>query len=354
MNNKHTLGFDSRVFAVKWQDDHLLLLDQRRLPEVIDYLQLESTEEVANAISDMVVRGAPAIGITAAYGVVIAAREAFEHANEDWRQAIQPHLEKLKHARPTAVNLAWAIEQMIEKFPQGHGSPVEALLREARKIHQEDIDNNHRIGDFGAALIEHGNSVLTHCNAGALATGGYGTALGVLRSAWSDGKLNSIYAGETRPWLQGARLTAWELLQDTIPVTLISDTAAAWLFAEGYVNWVVVGADRIAANGDVANKIGTSQLAICARYYGVRFMVAAPLSTFDMASKCGADIPIEMRSEQEVRQFSGEQVAADGAAALNPAFDITKASLIDAIVTEKGVIESPDRRKISKLFQAPN
>ena len=275
------------IRAVAWEDDRLLLLDQRLLPTQQQYLSLERVTPVAVAIRDMVVRGAPAIGIAAAYGVVLAAREHYAEAPGTWRRAIEADLALLADARPTAVNLCWALSRMRALLADLHGDPVPRLLEEARRIHEEDIAANRRMGELGAELIEGPCGVLTHCNTGSLATGGYGTALGVIRSAYAAGKLERVYADETRPWLQGARLTAWELVQDHIPVTLIADAAAAHLMRQGKVKWVIVGADRIAANGDVANKIGTYQLAVSARFHGVGFMVVAPTSTVDLAVRNG-------------------------------------------------------------------
>ncbi len=341
--------YDS-IRAVRWIDDALQLLDQRVLPHRETCLSLERCEDVAQAISDMVVRGAPAIGITAAYGAVLAARASYAAQPSDWRAAFAGDMRQLAQARPTAVNLAWAVERMQRLAESLEGDPVPALLAEARIIHEEDIAANRTMGELGAARIDAGSGVLTHCNAGALATGGYGTALGVIRSAWADGKLDAVYADETRPWLQGARLTAWELMQDGIPVTLLVDAAAAWLMQQGKVQWVIVGSDRIAANGDVANKIGTYATAVAARYHNVKFMVVAPSSTVDMNTASGADIPIEARAGVEVLQAGGQPVAAAGAQAWNPVFDITPAELVDVIVTERGVVERPDRDKMRSLM----
>ena len=338
--------------AVVWQEDALYLLDQRRLPAEAVFLQLTSAESTAEAIRDMVVRGAPAIGITAAYAVVLAARSAFQLHAADWRQAMVESLERLAQARPTAVNLSWALarmRQLIGNLPAKE-DPTEALLQEARIIHQEDIDANRRMGELGAALIEGPTGVITHCNAGALATGGYGTALGVIRSAWETGRIERVFADETRPWLQGSRLTAWELLQDRIPVTLLADGAAASRMAQGGIGWIIVGSGRIAANGDVANKIGTYGLAVAARYHGVRVMVAAPTSTIDLQVATGREIPIEVRGEQELLDCAGVRVAAADAQAWNPVFDLTPAALVDALVTERGVVWSPNRKKLEELL----
>jgi methylthioribose-1-phosphate isomerase len=345
------VGHD-RVRAVDWRDGRLVLLDQRVLPGQQRYLELTSVDQAVEAIRDMVVRGAPAIGIAAAYGVVLAAREHFAADPSDWRRAVEDDLQRLAQARPTAVNLAWAIRRMRERIAAIDGDPEPALVAEARRIHTEDIEANRRMGKLGAALID-GGAVLTHCNAGSLATGGYGTALGVIRSAYAQRRISRVLADETRPWLQGARLTAWELIQDDIPVTLICEGAAASLLRGGEVSWVIVGADRIAANGDVANKIGTYGLALHARSHGVRFMVVAPTSTLDLETPDGAGIPIETRGEGEVLGCDGRPVAADGAEAWNPAFDVTPAGLIDALVTERGVIERPNAASIRALFDDP-
>jgi len=339
-----------QVRAVAWVDGALQLLDQRRLPQFEEIVVLEDSNAVAGAIRDMVVRGAPAIGITAAYGAVIAAGARFEADPDNWRSGFKQDLEVLNQARPTAVNLAWAVQQLWEAAETLEGDPVPALLELATTIHEQDIQANHRMGELGAACIDTGSAVLTHCNTGSLATGGYGTALGVIRSAWSVGKLNTVFADETRPWLQGARLTAWELVRDDIPVTLLVDGAAAHLMKQGKVQWVIVGADRIAANGDVANKIGTYSAAVAAHHHGVKFMVVAPSSTVDMNISTGADIPIETRPPAEVLEVAGIAVAAAGAQAWNPAFDVTPAELVDVIVTERGVVEQPDPAKMTALM----
>ena len=341
--------------ACLWFEGRLYLTDQRLLPERAELLALDDAPAVAEAIRTMAVRGAPAIGIAAAYGVVLAARDAFAAAAGAWRQVLAPDLERLAQARPTAVNLAWAIRRMerlvatLDRSDPG-ADPVPALLAEARAIHAEDRAANRRLGDLGAELIDGSTDVVTHCNAGAIATGGYGTALGVIRSAYDAGKIRMVYADETRPWMQGARLTAWELMADGIPVTLQAEGAAASLLAGGTVGWAIVGADRIAANGDVANKIGTYGLAILARFHGVRVMVAAPTSTIDMSLASGADIPIEQRDPDELLFCGGGRLAPPGCAARNPVFDITPAALIDAIVTEKGVVRDPTPERMAALL----
>lgn len=338
------------VTAIKWQDNHLKLLDQRLLPHQVAWLDITNTEETVAAIRDMVVRGAPAIGITAAYGIVMAARARFALSPEKWQASILADLELLRDARPTAVNLAWAIDRMTGIINGIEGDPVPRLLAEAKAIHEEDIAANQRMGELGSELIAPGKGVLTHCNAGSLATGGYGTALGVIRSAWKQKRIDAVYADETRPWLQGARLTAWELIEDGIPTSLVVEGAASALMASGRIGWVIVGSDRIAANGDVCNKIGTSNLAIIARYYGVKFMVVAPVSTCDPAMPSGQEIPIERRDQNEILSLGGQRIAAAEASAWNPVFDITPASLVDAIVTEKGVIKEPNTEKMQILW----
>ncbi|EIC23330.1 S-methyl-5-thioribose-1-phosphate isomerase [Thiorhodovibrio frisius] len=338
--------------AVLWHDERLYLLDQRLLPETTAFVACESVQDTAQAITDMVVRGAPAIGVAAAYGVVLAARARVADAGNHWRERIEEDLQRLAAARPTAINLFWAIERMRAFMaPLDHLDPVPALLAEAKRIHAEDLAANQRIGELGAALIASPTAVVTHCNAGALATGGYGTALGVVRSAHAAGKITRVYADETRPWMQGSRLTAWELMESGIPVTLQADGAAASLMAGGEIGWVIVGSDRIAANGDVCNKIGTFGLAILARHFGVKFMVAAPTSTIDLSVASGADIPIEERAAAEVLACGGKRLAPQAAEARNPVFDVTPAALVDAIVTERGVIERPDGEKIARLME---
>ncbi len=336
--------------AIQWDGAHLTLLDQRKLPAEVIYLDIPTAAAAATAIRDMVVRGAPAIGITAAYGVALAARAL--GSAKDWAAALQDDLERLAASRPTAVNLFWALKRMRGLLQEAVVDLPARLVAEAEAIHREDLAANRAMGDFGATLIAEGSGVLTHCNAGALATGGYGTAVGVIRSAWRDGRLRQVYADETRPWLQGARLTAWELLEAGIPVNLVADGAAAWLMKQGRVQAVVVGSDRIAANGDVANKIGTYSAALAARAHGVRFIVAAPISTIDPETPDGASIPIETRHETELLELSGCRIAAPGAHAWNPVFDVTPAELVDFIVTERGIIECPDAAKIAAHLAA--
>ena len=291
-------------------------------------LACRSAAEVARAIHEMAVRGAPAIGIAAAYGLVLDAQQGRDYAAAE---------KVLAESRPTAVNLRWALERMRAVAPRS----AAALLAEAEAIHQEDLAQNLRMGALGAALLPEGAVVLTHCNTGALATAGHGTALGVIRTAWAKGQLAEVFHTETRPWLQGARLTAWELQQERIPSRMIADAAVAQLMQAKKVDWVIVGADRIAANGDTANKIGTATLAIVAKHYGARVMVVAPSGTFDLNTLRGADIPIETRPNVELTHFRGEAIAPEGYRAFNPVFDVTPAGLIDAIVCEKGVLTAP-------------
>lgn len=346
----HSAGAHDTVRPIEWRDDALWLLDQRLLPGRRSEIPCHTVAEAADAIRDMAVRGAPAIGITAAYGVVLAARARHRESPGGWKSLIEADLELLAGTRPTAVNLFWAIERMRQAIAACDGEPAGPLLAEARRIHEDDIAANRRMGELGAALIDAPCAVLTHCNAGSLATGGYGTALGVIRSGVAAGRIRGVYADETRPWLQGARLTAWELLEDGIPVTLVAEGAGAWLMRQGEVGWLIVGSDRIAANGDVANKIGTYAAALAARHHGVRVMVVAPTSTIDLATPDGASIPIETRAAGELLGLGGQPVAASGARAWNPVFDVTPAALVDVIVTERGVVRNPDAEGIAALM----
>ena len=336
MKKRDSLTFNGVFTPVIYRDRGIDLLDQTKLPERALILRITDVAGVAEAIKTMRVRGAPAIGITAAYGMVLG----LERGEEMDRVA-----ETLRATRPTAVNLTWAIERMLDTFRRHKGAPADdlhaAMLSEARLIHSEDIEANKSIGRAGAELLPKGSRVITICNTGALATGGYGTAYGVLRAAHEQGKLKMVYACETRPRLQGARLTAWELLQDEIPFRLIVDGAAGALMARGRIDAIFAGADRIAANGDSANKIGTYQLAILAHYHGIPFYIVAPTSTIDPHTEDGKGIAIEERSEDEVLAPLGVRFAPEGAAAWNPAFDVTPAELITGIVTERGVQHPP-------------
>jgi methylthioribose-1-phosphate isomerase len=343
-----------RIRPIRWTGDALELLDQRKLPFATEYVTCSSSDQVAEAIHALAVRGAPAIGIAAAWGVVLAARAVEAEDAASAAALLEPALQRLNAARPTAVNLAWALARMraaLLRADAGEGMDWRAALEaEARAIETEDLAANRDMGMLGAALIAPGSGVLTHCNTGSLATAGFGTALGVIRAGVAQGRIGQVFADETRPWLQGARLTVWELQQDGIDATLIADAAASHLMKTGKVQWVVVGADRICANGDTANKIGTYQLAIAARHHGVKFMVVAPSSTVDMATASGEMIEIEERSADELYGLGGTRTVAEGIAAWNPVFDVTPHGLIDAIVTEKGVVEQPDTARMQALF----
>lgn len=330
-----------RVRPIRWTGNALELLDQRKLPFVVEQVRCNSSDEVAQAIQDLTVRGAPAIGIAAAWGAVLAAKTVGADDGAEALGRLEPALSRLNAARPTAVNLAWALTRMRRALAGAGADWRQVLAREAQAIVDEDLAANRCMGTLGAALIDPGSGVLTHCNTGSLATAGFGTALGVIRAGVAQGRIAHVFAGETRPWLQGARLTVWELQQDGINPVLIADSAAAHLMKTGQVQWVIVGADRICANGDTANKIGTYQLAIAARHHGVGFMVVAPSSTVDMRTPDGDAIEIEQRDPGELFGVGGVRTVAEGIAAWNPVFDVTPASLIDAIVTEKGVVEHP-------------
>lgn len=323
-----------------WKTDHLLVLDQRRLPAEEQWLTCRNAGDVAEAIRSMVVRGAPAIGIAAAYGIALAARQ--QPAAD-----LTVDFDRLAASRPTAVNLFWALARMRDCLQAG--ADADRLAAEACAIHAEDLAQNRQLAGHGAALLPADSAVLTHCNTGALATGGHGTALGVIRTAWSQGKITRVYATETRPWLQGARLTAWELARDGIPVSLLVDSAAASVMAREKPAWIIVGADRIAVNGDVVNKIGTYALAVLAQAHKIPFMVAAPMATVDPALADGAAIPIEERPPDELWQGYGPQPA--GLAIHNPVFDLTPAALISAIVTERGVVRPAAGENMHKLIR---
>ena len=330
------------VPTVQWHDGAVRLIDQSRLPETVAFLDCRDVESVASAIRELKVRGAPAIGVTAAMGVALGAQTIAATEYESFAKELLAVCNRLAATRPTAVNLFWAIDRMKQKLASLRAEPIAAikaaLWKESQTILEEDIALCRAIGRHGAALITKGQTILTHCNAGALATAGYGTALGVIRAAWEQGKEIQVIADETRPVLQGARLTAWELMQDQIPVTLITDNMAGALMRQGKIHLCIVGADRIAANGDVANKIGTYSVAVLAKAHGIPFYVAAPYSTIDLRTKSGADIPIEQRQAREVTTVHGSHpVAPDGVQVYNPAFDVTPAELVSGIITERGV-----------------
>ena len=347
---------------VRWCDDGLLLMDQRRLPAEERYLHFSRSSGVARAITEMVVRGAPAIGLAAAYGAVLAAREATVTDFASWLSEFTQRLDSLAKSRPTAVNLRWALDQMMEVATQFEdhqqqgatqfdvAALVDVLKQKADQLLAEDLRHGQQMAKLGAAQISPGARVMTHCNAGGLATGGVGTALGVINEAWQQGRIERVYASETRPWFQGARLTVWELLRQQIDTCLLVEGAVAALMREQALDWLIVGADRIAANGDVANKIGTYGAALLARAHGVKVMVVAPQSTFDLNLASGDAIDIEQRDAAEVTDVGGVRVAAADVAVWNPVFDVTPASLIDLIVTEKGVLEAPFEAAIQQLL----
>jgi methylthioribose-1-phosphate isomerase len=342
------------VETLRWAGDRLELIDQRALPQRVDFAVCRTAAEVAAAIRDMTVRGAPAIGCAAAYGVALEAGRPTFGSLEEFHRAIEGAFVELAASRPTAVNLFWALGRMRRAYDATRAQPPEAisarLVAEAIAIHREDVDVNQAIGRHGAVLVPDGARIMTHCNAGALATAGHGTALGVVRSARDLGKQVSVIANETRPFLQGARLTAWEMVQEKIPVTLVTDNMAGALMQRAQVDLIVVGADRVAANGDVANKIGTYPLAVLAARHGLPFYVAAPLSTIDLSVPDGAAIPIEERGAAEVTGFRGERWAPEGVAVVNPAFDVTPAALVTGLITERGVVAPLDAEGLRRLF----
>ncbi len=340
--------------TIEWRGDYVRILDQRKLPQKVHYLTCRDASSVEKAIRSMAIRGAPAIGIAAAMGIALASRELSTNRPDLFKNVLHHTCQKMRQTRPTAVNLFWAVKRMEEIVSQvsiyGVKETKKRLEEEALRIYEEDLENNQRMGENGKSVIEEGSGVLTHCNAGGLATAGYGTAIGVIRAAWSSGKRFHVYVDETRPLLQGARLTAWELVQEKIPCTVITDNMAGAMMEKGKINIVLLGADRIAKNGDTANKIGTYSLAILAKWHHIPFYVVAPTSTFDLSLNSGKEIPIEERAEEEVTHFGGKRVTPKGVKVYNPAFDITPHRLIDAIITEKGIIRKPYQRKIERLI----
>ena len=337
------------------EDDTIIMLDQRKLPLEEVWLRIKTPEKVAEAIKTLTVRGAPAIGIAAAYGFYIGVKDLTDASREELADRCRYLTDLLGSTRPTAVNLFWALKRMNRIVEEDTISPVPKLINklraEAVRIHEEDIEACLSMASFGSGLIPKGAKILTHCNAGAIATGGYGTALGIVRKAHEEGKVEVVWVDETRPLLQGARLTAWELEKEGIPYRVICDNMAGYLMAKGMVDVIVVGADRITSRGDVANKIGTYTLAVLAKHHNIPFIVAAPTSTFDLSLESGDSIPIEERREEEVLNFAGVRTTPPKAHAFNPAFDVTPAELIDYIVTEKGVIERPLCQNINKLLK---
>ncbi|HRR26668.1 MAG TPA: S-methyl-5-thioribose-1-phosphate isomerase [Acidobacteriota bacterium] len=340
------------IRTIEWTDDGVVMLDQRKLPAEEIYVTLRAPEEVAEAIRNLVIRGAPAIGVAAAMGIALGMRRISESSSLD--EKFERVCELLAATRPTARNLFWAVERMRKVYQAHRTSSLsglqQVLVTEARKIKEEDIAVNRRIGQHGQSLLESPATVLTHCNAGALATAGYGTALGVVRAAREAGKVVRVFADETRPFLQGARLTAWELTRDEIPCTVITDNMAGYFMSLGRIDAVIVGADRIAANGDTANKIGTYSVAVLAREHGIPFYVAAPLSTIDLRTATGREIPIEQRPAEEVTHFGGKPITPEGVAVENPAFDVTPSRLVTAVITEAGVAYPPYEPSLRELY----
>lgn len=340
--------------VIKWKNNHILLLDQRRLPSRIQYLTCKNYRDIINAIKKMAIRGAPAIGVAAAMGLAMGAYSIRARTFDAFRRRFREMAYEMARARPTAVNLRWAVERMSALVDSCSTMPPDeirqTLRRESERILAEDIDINKRIGRNGETLVPEVSTILTHCNAGALATGGYGTALGIVRAAHEAGKRIRVFADETRPWLQGLRLTSFELMEDGIPVHVIADNAAGSFMRRKMVDLIITGADRIAANGDAANKIGTYQVAVLARENRIPFYVAAPLSTIDLAIKNGDSIPIEERDPAEITHFNGRMVGPRGVKAINPSFDITPAKYITAIITEKGIVRPPYVAGLKELF----
>jgi methylthioribose-1-phosphate isomerase len=346
------------IQTLEWTKSGVVFIDQTKLPTEEVYVTCTTHQQVADAIRNMVVRGAPAIGVAAAMGVALGVKNSKAENGADLKKDFDQICETIRQTRPTAVNLFWAIRRMTEKFESLRIRPVpqiqQALVEESQRMHAEDIAANQAMGRHGASLMPSSGGVLTHCNAGALATAGYGTALGVIRAAVEAGKKIHVYADETRPFLQGSRLTAWELMKDGIPTTVISDNMAGVMMQQGKIGAIVVGADRIAANGDVANKVGTYTVAVLAKEHGIPFYVAAPISTVDLATPDGSKIPIEQRNPREVTHIAGKQVVPDGVEVENPAFDVTPAKYVTAIITERGIAHAPYEESLLELAEASN
>ena len=345
------------IQTLEWTPRGVVFIDQTKLPTEEVYVTCTTHQQVAGAIRNMVVRGAPAIGVAAAMGIALGVKNSKAENGADLKIDFDQICETIRQTRPTAVNLFWAIRRMQQKFERIRIRPIaqikQELVEESRRMHAEDIAANQAIGRHGATLMPSSGGVLTHCNAGALATAGYGTALGVIRAAVEQGKKIHVYADETRPFLQGSRLTAWELMKDGMPTTVISDNMAGAMMQQRKIGAVVVGADRIAANGDVANKIGTYTVAVLAKEHGIPFYVAAPISTVDLATPDGSKIPIEQRNPREVTHIAGKQLVPDGVQVENPAFDVTPAKYIAAIITERGIARAPYTESLRKLSEAP-
>ena len=341
------------IQTLEWTKSGVVFIDQTKLPTEEVYVTCTTYQQVADAIRNMVVRGAPAIGVAAAMGIALGVKNSTAENGADLKKDFDQICETIRQTRPTAVNLFWAIRRMTAKFESLRIRPIaqiqQALIEESQRMHAEDIAANQAMGRHGATLMPSSGGVLTHCNAGALATAGYGTALGVIRAAVEAGKKIHVYADETRPFLQGSRLTAWELMKDGIPTTVISDNMAGAMMAQGKIGAIVVGADRIAANGDVANKIGTYTVAVLAKEHGIPFYVAAPISTVDLATPDGSKIPIEQRDAKEVTHIGGKQMVPDGVEVENPAFDVTPAKYVAAIITERGIARAPYAESLREL-----
>jgi methylthioribose-1-phosphate isomerase len=344
------------IQTLEWTPGGVVFIDQTKLPTEEVYVTCTTHQQVADVIRNMVVRGAPAIGVAAAMGIALGVKNSKAENGADLKKDFDQICETIRRTRPTAVNLFWAIRRMTEKFERIRIHSVaqikQELIEESQRMHAEDIAANQAMGRHGATLMPASGGVLTHCNAGALATAGYGTALGVIRAAVEAGKKIHVYADETRPFLQGARLTAWELMKDGIPTTVISDNMAGAMMQQGKIGAIVVGADRIAANGDVANKIGTYTVAVLAKEHGIPFYVAAPISTVDLATPDGSKIPIEQRDAKEVTHIAGKQMVPDGVEVENPAFDVTPAKYVAAIITERGIVRAPYTESLRKLAEA--
>lgn len=350
------MSFESKIKTIEWVDNVSRMIDQTVLPYEYKTVDVKTSEEMYHAIKDMIVRGAPAIGIAGAHGMSLAAVEAEKMTNDknEFIKIIEEKGEYLKSSRPTAVNLMWAVDKQTELAKASSGTiseTVELIKQNGKKMELEDIEINKRMGDFGSEIVPKGATILTHCNAGALATVGYGTALGVIRSAYAKDPTIKVFADETRPRQQGARLTTWELKEDGIPVTLITDGMCSYFMSKGMIDMVVVGADRIAANGDSANKIGTYTVAIAAKYHNIPFYIAAPLSTVDISIESGKEIPIEERSHEEITIINGKTICAQGVDIINPGFDVTPHELISGIITEKGILRPDYKTSIRKAFQ---
>lgn len=350
------MAFNSKIKTIEWVDNVSRMIDQTLLPKEFKLVDVKTAEEMYSAIKNMIVRGAPAIGIAGAHGMSLAAIELSKQTTDknEFLNLLSQKAQYIKSSRPTAVNLAWAVDKQMNLARNIQGSIADitrALKENGIKLENEDIEINKKMGDYGAEVVPKGASILTHCNAGALATVGYGTALGVIRSAYAKDSTIKVFADETRPRQQGARLTTWELTRDGIPVTLITDGMCSYFMSKGMINMVVTGADRIAANGDTANKIGTYTVAIAAKYHNVPFYIAAPLSTIDITIKSGKDIPIEERNHEEVTHINGDWICAKDVNIINPSFDVTPNELITGIITEKGILRPDYVKSIQQAFE---